>query len=165
MAKKILFDTNKKATGVIVDTEGKEYTPSATKEVIVTAGVFGSPQLLLVSGVGPAATLQQYGIPVIADRPGVDQDMQDHIYLGPSYRVNAPTFSSFSNPAFAAQAAKDFNEKAAGLYTNPTTDVLAWEKIPQSLRSSLSNGTLAALATYPADWPELEYLSLGAYLG
>ena len=50
MAKKVLFDTNKKATGVIAGTEGKEYTLSATKEVIVTAGVFGSPQLMLVSG-------------------------------------------------------------------------------------------------------------------
>lgn len=165
MAKKVLFDTNKKAIGVIVDTEGKEYTLLATKEVIVTAGAFGSPQLLMVSGVGPAATLRQYGIPVIADRPGVGQNMQDQVYFGPSYRVNAPTSSSLSNPAFAAQAAKEFNEKAAGMYTSPTTDVLAWEKVPQSLRSSLSNSTLAALATYPADWPELEYLALGAYLG
>jgi choline dehydrogenase len=165
MAKRILFDANKKATGVIVDTQGSVYTLSATKEVILTAGVFGSPQLLMVSGVGPAATLQQHGIPVIADRPGVGQNLQDHIYFGPSYRVNAPTFSSFSNAQFAAQAAQEFNEKAAGMYTNPTTDVLAWEKVPQPLRSTLSNSTLAALATYPADWPELEYLSLGAYLG
>jgi choline dehydrogenase len=165
MAKKILFDANKKATGVVVDTQGIVYTLSATKEVILTAGVFGSPQLLMVSGVGPAGTLQQHGIPVIADRPGVGQNMQDHIYFGPSYRVNAPTFSSLSNAAFAAQAAKEFNEKAAGPYTNPTTDVLAWEKVPEPLRSKMSNSTLAALATYPADWPELEYLSLGAYLG
>jgi len=109
LAKKILFDANKKATGVIVDTQGTVYTLSATKEVIVTAGVFGSPQMLMVSGVGPAATLQQHGIPVIADRPGVGQNLQDHIYFGPSYRVNAPTFSSFSNAPFAAQAAKDIN--------------------------------------------------------
>lgn len=165
MAKKILFDANKKATGVIVDTQGIVCTLSATKEVILTAGVFGSPQLLMVSGVGPAAKLQQYGIPVIADRPGVGQNLQDHVYFGLSYRVNALTFSSFSNSAFAAQAAKDFNEKAAGMYTNPTTDILAWEKVPLPLRSTLSNSTLAALATYPADWPELEYLALGAYLG
>ena len=43
LAKKILFDTNKKATGVLVDTEGREYILSATNEVILTAGVFGSP--------------------------------------------------------------------------------------------------------------------------
>lgn len=69
MAKKILFDADKKATGVLVDTGGKQYTLSATKEVILTAGVFGSPQLLMVSGVGPAATLRQHGVPIIADRP------------------------------------------------------------------------------------------------
>ena len=165
MAKKVLFDEHRKATGVIVDTEGKEYTLSATKEVILTAGVFGSPQLLMVSGVGPAATLRQHGIPVIADRPGVGQNMQDHIYFGPSHRVNAPTLSSLSNPAFAAQAAKDYNERAAGIYANPTTDVLAWEKVPNSLRSTLSNSTRTALEAFPADWPELEYLALGAYLG
>lgn len=164
-AKRILFDGNKKAVGVVVDTLGREYHLRATKEVIVTAGVFGSPQLLMVSGIGPRATLQQHGIPVIAERPGVGQNMEDHIYFGPSYRVNAPTFSSFSDPAFAAQAAADFNERAAGIYTNPTTDVLAWEKVPQNLRSSFSNATLAKLATFPPDWPEVEYLSLGAYLG
>lgn len=165
LAKKILFDRKKKATGVVVDTQGKQYTLRATKEVIITAGVFGSPQLLMVSGVGPAPALRQHGIPIVANRPGVGQNMEDHIYFGPSYRVNAPTFSSLSNPAFAAQAAQDFNERAAGLYTNPTTDVLAWEKVPTQLRSTFSNRTLASLATFPPDWPELEYLSLGAYLG
>lgn len=165
MAKKILFDQDKKATAVIVDTQGLAYQLSARKEVILSAGVFGSPQLLMVSGVGPAATLKSLNIPVIADRPGVGQGMQDHIYFGPSYRVNAPTMSALGYADFAAAAAKDFNENAAGMYTNPTTDVIAWEKVPQPLRSQLSNSTLAALAKYPADWPELEYLSLSAYLG
>lgn len=165
MAKKVLFNADKKATGVVVDTQGRQYTLSATKEVILTAGVFGSPQLLMVSGIGPAATLQQYKIPVVADRPGVGQNMQDHIYFGASSRVNAPTFSSFSDPLFAAEAAKEFNDNAAGIFTNPTTDVLAWEKVPPSLRSRMSNSTRKKLAYFPEDWPELEYLSLGAYLG
>ncbi|KAL8904945.1 MAG: hypothetical protein Q9207_002939 [Kuettlingeria erythrocarpa] len=146
MAKRILFDRDRKANGVVVDTQGKQYTLTATKE-------------------GPAPTLQQHGIPIIANRPGVGQNMEDHIYFGPSYRVNAPTFSAFSSPAYAAQAARDFNERASGPYTNPTTDVLAWEKVPPGLRSRFSNRTLTSLATFPPDWPELEYLSLGAYLG
>ena len=165
LAKRILFDTNKKATGVVVDTQGNTYTLSVLKEVIIASGVFGSPQLLMVSGVGPSATLQENGIPVIADRPGVGQNMQDHVYFGPSYKVNAPTLSALNNAAFAAQAAQEFTQQAAGLYTNPTTDVLAWEKVPEPLRSTMSNSTLTVLATYPADWPELEYLALGAYLG
>lgn len=165
MAKRVVFDTNKRTTGVIVDTQGLLYQLSARKEIILSAGVFGSPQLLLVSGVGPAATLQSLGIPVIADRTGVGQNMEDHVYFGPSYRVNAPTMSALGYPEFAADAAKEFNENAAGMYTNPTADVFAWEKMPQRLRSQFSNHTLAALAGYPADWPEVEYISLSSYLG
>lgn len=165
MAKRILFDKNKRATAVIVDTQGLVYQLTARKEIILSAGVFGSPQLLMVSGVGPAAALQSLGISVVADRPGVGQNMEDHIFFGPAYRVNAPTMSALGYPEFAAEAAKQFNENAAGMYTNPTADVFAWEKVPQRLRSQLSNHTLAALASYPSDWPEVEYISLSAYLG
>lgn len=166
MAKRVLFNANKKATGVLVDTQGKKFTLTATKEVIISAGVFGSPHLLLVSGVGPAATLEEFEIPVIADLPGVGQNMQDHIYFGPSYRVNAPTMSSLQNPDFAADAAREFNEKAAGMYANPTVDTLGWEKIPEPLRSStFSAETRFVLDQYPADWPEVEYFSLSTYLG
>lgn len=164
LVKKILFDGNR-ATGVLVDTEGFEYVLSATKEVIVAAGAFQSPQLLMVSGIGPADTLEAHGIPVIANLSGVGQGMQDHIYYGPSYRVNAPTMSALQDPAFAAQAAEEYWNHAAGMYTNPTTDAIGWEKVPDSLRNTFSNSTLAKLAKYPDDWPELEYIGLSGYLG
>lgn len=75
LAKKINFDGSRKAVSVVVNTEGVEYTLSANQEVILSAGTFQSPQLLMVSGVGPAATLQRYNIPVVANRPGVGQNM------------------------------------------------------------------------------------------
>lgn len=75
LGKRILFDYNKKANGVLVNTDGASYTLSARKEVIVSAGAFQSPQLLMVSGVGPAASLQKHRIPVVANRPGVGQNM------------------------------------------------------------------------------------------
>jgi choline dehydrogenase-like flavoprotein len=75
LAKKILFD-GKKAKGVLVASGD---VILAKKEVIVSAGAFQSPQLLMVSGIGPAKTLQSHGIPVIADRPGVGQNLTDHI--------------------------------------------------------------------------------------
>lgn len=75
LATKVIFDSNKVATGVQVDTAGKVYTLSASKEVIVSAGTFQSPQLLMVSGIGPQSTLSQYNIPIVADRPGVGQNM------------------------------------------------------------------------------------------
>ncbi|RAL67416.1 hypothetical protein DID88_008171 [Monilinia fructigena] len=167
LAKKILFDENKKATGVLVETGGYPFTLTANKEVILSAGVFGSPQLLLASGVGPAAELSAVGIDVIADRPGVGKGMQDHIFTGIGYRVNAPTISKLGNdPAFAAeQAALYENTPAAGMYTSPNTDVIGWEKIPEKYRSKWSNETQAALAEYPADWPEVEYIAISSFLG
>jgi choline dehydrogenase len=75
MAQKILFDSSKTATGVLVSMGKRRFTLKARKEVIVTAGVFQSPHLLMVSGVGPAAKLRRFNIPVVADRPGVGQNM------------------------------------------------------------------------------------------
>ncbi|KAI1476103.1 putative GMC oxidoreductase [Daldinia eschscholtzii] len=164
MAKKIVFDGTK-ATGVLVETQGFEYTISARKEIVLSAGVFGSPQLLQASGVGPEELLKQHNIPVVANRPGVGQNMQDHLYFGVTHAVNAPTISSLSDPAYAAAAAAEFNERGGGMYSNPTTDSFGWEKVPDHLRSKMTNGTLGVLNSYPEDWPELEYVSLGAYVG
>ncbi|TAQ86890.1 hypothetical protein B7494_g4805 [Chlorociboria aeruginascens] len=167
-AKKILFDETKKATGVVVQTGGIDdemnYVLSARKEVILAAGVFGSPQLLMVSGVGPAETLKSLRIPVVADRPGVGQGMQDHLFFGIAYRVNVITISSISDPIYAAEQAALY-QQAAGIYTAPVTDVLAWEKIPQDLRANWSSETHNALNAYPDDWPEVEYISIPGYLG
>lgn len=167
MAKKILFDESKKATGVLVETGGYPFTLSATKEVILSAGVFGSPQLLMASGVGPADELSAVGIDVIADLPGVGKGMQDHLFTGVGYRVNAPTISRLVNdPVYAAEQLEMYESTpAAGMYSSPDTDVLGWEKIPEKYRSQWSNETQKALAEYPADWPEVEYIAISSFLG
>jgi choline dehydrogenase len=144
---------------------GAQYMLTANKEVIVSSGVFGSPQLLMASGVGPSKTLKSLKIPVVADRPGVGQNLQDHIYYGITYRINAITFSSLINPKFAAEQKALFQANATGIYTNPTADVIGWEKIPANLRKGWSKETIKALAELPADWPEAEYISLGSWLG
>lgn len=165
MAKKIVFDDSKTATGVLVNTDGKEYTISARKEVILSGGVIGSPQLLQASGVGPAALLNSLNIPVVADLPGVGQNFQDHIVFGISHKINSITASSYNNPTVLAEQIKLFDEQAAGMFTSPATDILAWEKLPNSTRSSFASETLDVLAEYPADWPETEYIALSSYLG
>lgn len=165
LAKKILFDSQKKATGVQCDSAGLRYTLSAKKEVIVSAGAFQSPQLLMVSGVGPAQALRRFGIKVISDLKAVGQNMWDHTYAGPSYKVNTPTGSALGQPGALPKAEAEFRSKQAGPLSNPGGDLLAFEKLPASSRKSLSKSTQEALKYFPSDWPEVEYLAVNGYLG
>ena len=166
MAQKIIFDGSGTATGVEVETLGAKYAISASKEVILSAGAIGTPQLLQISGVGPADLLRSIGIPIVADRRGVGQNLQDHIVFGISRGVNAITASSLGDAAFAEQQADLFSRKAAGLLTTPGADLLAFEKLPNATRGTFTNSTLSALATnFPSDWPEAEYIALSGYMG
>jgi choline dehydrogenase-like flavoprotein len=73
-----------RAVGVEIVTETGQETVRASKEVIVSAGVFGSPQLLMLSGVGPAAHLREHGIDVVADLP-VGDNLHDHMFAPLTY--------------------------------------------------------------------------------
>ena len=75
------------AVGVELRRAGQILQLRARKEVILSAGAFGSPQLLMLSGIGPKAHLQQHGIPVVHDVPGVGQNLQDHITTSLIYRT------------------------------------------------------------------------------
>lgn len=75
LAKRILFDADTRANAVLIEIAGMSFQLNATIEIILSAGAFQSPQLLMVSGIGPSSTLEQHGIPIIADRPGVGQNL------------------------------------------------------------------------------------------
>ncbi|PCR91677.1 GMC family oxidoreductase [Natrinema ejinorense] len=62
----------------------------AAQEVILSAGAINSPQLLLLSGVGPADHLAEHDVPVVADRPGVGRNLQDHLQAGVGYECERP---------------------------------------------------------------------------
>lgn len=70
-----------RAVGVTYLRNGQEETVRAGREVIVSAGAFASPKLLMLSGIGPADQLRAHGITVQADLPGVGQNLQDHLQL------------------------------------------------------------------------------------
>ena len=79
----------KRAVGVAYHQDGQSHEVHAKREVILSAGALQTPQLLLLSGIGPGAALQEQGIPVSHALPGVGQNLQDHIdivipYLSPS---------------------------------------------------------------------------------
>lgn len=74
---KILFE-GKRAVGVIYRQDGHDQVVKARKEVILCGGAIGSPQMLMLSGVGPQEQLAAHGIPVVHHLPGVGQSLQDH---------------------------------------------------------------------------------------
>jgi choline dehydrogenase len=113
--------------------------------------------------------------------------MIDHVFFGPAYRVGMTTFTKVANDpvcindsdlltrndsdrllppkVYLAAELLQFELQQTGPLTNPVADYLAWEKVPQSLRSNFSSTVTDALAQFPDDWPEIEYLSAPGYVG
>ncbi|HBM11422.1 MAG TPA: choline dehydrogenase [Rhodospirillaceae bacterium] len=96
-AKRILFD-GKRATGVVFQQAGREKTLHAGREVIVSAGAINSPQLLQLSGVGPADLLRKHGIDPVLDQPQVGANLQDHQGLNITYKARIPTLNTILRP-------------------------------------------------------------------
>lgn len=78
--KRIVIDESQRATGVeVVDNAfGRSHVVSANREVVISAGAIDSPKLLMLSGIGPAEHLEEIGIDVLVDSPGVGSNLQDH---------------------------------------------------------------------------------------
>jgi choline dehydrogenase-like flavoprotein len=161
LAKKVLFNNQKRATGVLIQGILGPFTLHANKEVVLSAGAFQSPQLLMVSGIGPAVTLKEHGIPILADRPGVGQNMWDHPFFAPSYRVRVSTVTKLvTNLLYLLEQVANAAILKQGPLTNPVADYLGWEKIPRQLRSNFSHQTQRELTRFPSDWPEAEVSKL-----
>ena len=94
---KIIIDDNNKATGVAcIDQEGNELILNAAKEVILSSGAFGSPQILLRSGIGPKEEITKHGINHKIDLPGVGKNLQDHIDYISVHRYKSLNLIGFS---------------------------------------------------------------------
>ncbi|MBN2907069.1 MAG: choline dehydrogenase [Rhodobacteraceae bacterium] len=78
LARRVVFQ-GKRAIGIEVERGGEVLSIRARREVILAASTINSPKLLMLSGIGPAAHLAEHGIPVLVDRPGVGQNLQDHL--------------------------------------------------------------------------------------
>jgi choline dehydrogenase len=88
-ATRILIEDGR-ASGVEFVCDGARHLARAQGEIVVCGGVYGSPQLLQLSGLGPAALLQQFGIPVVRDIRAVGADLQDHFYVRLAFRCTRP---------------------------------------------------------------------------
>ena len=93
---KILIENNS-ATGVeCIDSNNETITLNASKEVILSSGAFGSPQILLRSGIGPENEITKHGIDHLVDLPGVGKNLQDHIDYLTVHKYNAIDLIGFS---------------------------------------------------------------------
>jgi choline dehydrogenase len=94
---RILFDGGR-AAGVEIDRGGRRDVVNARREIIVAAGAVNSPQLLQLSGIGPAANLRDLGIAVLRDSPAVGNHLQDHIGINYTYRSRVKTLNDQLRP-------------------------------------------------------------------
>jgi choline dehydrogenase len=96
-ATRILFDGSR-AAGIEYVQHGVRKTARAAREIILSAGAIGSPQLLQLSGVGPAPLLASLGIPVVHNSPAVGRNLQDHLCIDHLYRSRVPTLNQVLRP-------------------------------------------------------------------
>jgi choline dehydrogenase len=127
-------------------------TARADLEVLLCAGSIGSPQLLQLSGIGPADLLLSHGIPVAVDLPGVGENLQDHLQIRAVFKIQgAPTLNVLAASMFGkAKIALEYMATRSG---------------PMSMAPSQLGAFTRSLADHP--WPNLQYhvqpLSLDAF--
>lgn len=92
-----LLVEDKRIVGVSYVQNGATHEVRVHREVILSGGTVNSPQILLLSGIGPAAHLQAHGIPVVVDLPGVGQNLHDHPAASLQYRPSQPIVLSPSS--------------------------------------------------------------------
>ncbi|TGQ46840.1 choline dehydrogenase [Mesorhizobium sp. M00.F.Ca.ET.216.01.1.1] len=97
-ARRVIIE-NQRAIGVEIEANKQIQVVKARREVIVAASSINSPKILMLSGIGPAQHLREFGIPVVANRPGVGENLQDHMELYIQQESTKPiTLNSVLNP-------------------------------------------------------------------
>jgi choline dehydrogenase-like flavoprotein len=117
---RILFDTTSarpRAIGAVYTRNGTYQTIHARKEVILSAGAFGSPQILELSGIGDEKLLKSHGIAPIVSNSHVGENLQDHAYVPVGYRVRPEVFTleDLANETLFNEAYEQYEENRTGI--------------------------------------------------
>ncbi|XP_026289309.2 glucose dehydrogenase [FAD, quinone]-like [Frankliniella occidentalis] len=141
-----------RAAGVIFRKAGRPrlQVALANREVLLAAGAVQSPQLLMVSGVGPAAHLRAVGVPVAVDSPGVGGNLQDHVALGgTAYLIDSPPHAGPMGEVFVLPRAATLNT-LLGFITGSGGPMYAW---PQG---EVMGFISTKYANQSDDWPDVQ---------
>jgi choline dehydrogenase-like flavoprotein len=131
---RVIFDEHNRATGVEylkgerlyrahgqpATGDGERRQALAVREVILSGGAFNTPQLLMLSGIGPRAVLEPLGIPVRVELPGVGKNLQDRYEVGVIHRMSFDHWNILEGVTFSRDDAayREWAEKREGLYTS-----------------------------------------------
>lgn len=133
LTRRVLF-ADRRATGVEFSHQGAVHTATARREVILAAGAINTPQLLMLSGVGPAAHLATHGIAVVADLPGVGQGLQDHLATHVKHRSTKPwSMLRYLNPLRGALAMGQYLLTRSGPLADPGMSVACFVRSDPAL--------------------------------
>lgn len=135
VAERILFE-GKTATGIEFRQDGQLRQITASKEVLLCGGAFNSPQLLMLSGIGPGAHLQQMGLPVRHELPGVGQNLQDHIDLIHAFRADSESDTFGTSLRFIPRFIREimrWRKERAGMVSSPYAEAGAFFKSDPAL--------------------------------
>lgn len=80
----------------------------------------------MISGIGPKAELEKHDIPVVVEKPGVGQNMWDHVLFGVVYEANLSTTAVLQDPVIANGYEAEYLANATGILTSQNADYLAW---------------------------------------
>ena len=122
-AAKVVLEGNRAVGVEVIDKDGGRRVVRAGKEVIVSGGVFGSPQLLMLSGIGPAEHLRQHGIDVVADLP-VGDNLHDHLFVPLTFEV--PTAINRGNAFYFAKGLVKEVTRGGSFLANSVFETLAF---------------------------------------
>ena len=114
--------SGKTATGVTYELRGETRTASADKEVIISAGVFRSPQILMLSGIGDRDQLTEHGIPVHHHLPGVGQNLHEHPAVSVAYKLSQPILEH----RLTSADMHEYSEKREGILTKTGQVGIGW---------------------------------------
>lgn len=124
-----------RATGVTVRRGGKRETLRARGGVVLSAGAFNSPQILMLSGIGPGEHLREHGVEVVLDRPAVGSDLQDHIDYVSSWETESRDFigDSLTGTWRMLKAIAEHRRRRTGVMTTPYAEAGGfWRVMPDS---------------------------------
>ena len=115
----------KRAVGVRYMLNGVSHEVRARKEVVLSGGAFGTPQLLMLSGIGPALHLQEMGIPLVHELPGVGQNLQDHVttvLIYKTHKINDAMGFSLKGTWNMIKAMLEWRDKRTGWITSNVSE-------------------------------------------